>query len=459
MPEAGQLDSSFRDPSGFLFLREGNLYRQVNQVYAKEYNQLMQSGLYERLVKRGLLIAHEESSQPAAQEGTAFKIIQPERVPFISYPYEWSFSQLKDAALATLSIQRRALKAGMTLKDASSYNMQFVRGRPALIDTLSFEAYREGKPWDAYRQFCQHFLAPLALMAHADVRLGQLLRVHIDGIPLDLASRLLPAGTRLNFGLLTHIHLHAGAQKRYAAGIGPADRRGSISRDGLLGLIESLEATVRKLAWKPGGTEWGDYYQGTNYSDAAFEHKKDILRHWLAETRPGVVWDLGANTGMFSRLASASGAFTVAWDVDPAAVEEDYRQVKAEKSEDLLPLLIDLTNPSPSLGWAGRERDSLESRGPADMVLALALIHHLAISNNVPLAQAADFFASLGKRLIIEFVPKGDSQVRRLLSSRADIFPDYTREGFEAAFSRRFKILHTTPVHESERLLYLMEIC
>src|SRR6185436_4959816 len=188
----GQLSASFRDPSGFLFSRGGILYRQVNRAYQKEYARLMESGLYEKLVKAGLLIPHVEVDQPPAVEVDALKVIQPDRVPFISYPYEWSFGQLKSAALATLSIQKRALKMGMSLKDASAYNIQFVHGKATLIDTLSFEVYEEGEPWVAYRQFCQHFLAPLALMALKDVRLNQLLRVYIDGVPLDLVSELLP---------------------------------------------------------------------------------------------------------------------------------------------------------------------------------------------------------------------------------------------------------------------------
>ena len=455
--ESGETGASFRDPSGFMFRRQGVLYRQINRSYAEDYDALMQSGLYEKLVKAGLLIPHAETDQPfyeAARDG--YKVIQPEHIAFISYPYEWCFSQLKDAALATLSIQKRALRAGMSLKDASAYNIQFRGGRPVLIDTLSFARYKEGAPWDAYRQFCQHFLAPLALMAHVDPRLGGLVRVHIDGVPLELASRLLPWRTRLDFGLLTHIHLHASAQKRYAGSDVSTAPRGSVSRTAFLGLIESLEGTVRKLGWKPAGTEWGDYYEITNYSDAAFEHKKEILGRWFAEAKPQMVWDLGANTGVFSRVAAASGAYIVSADVDPAAVEINYLKVKADGTADLLPILIDLTNPSPALGWANQERESLTSRGPADFVMALALIHHLAISNNVPLPRLADFFASVGTRLAIEFVPKSDSQVKKLFASRQDIFPEYTLEGFEAAFCRRFRILDKVPIRESERVLYLM---
>jgi hypothetical protein len=455
---SGQLSASFRDPSGFLFKREGVLYRQVNRRYENEYTRLMESGLYEKLIKAKLLIPHVEADSVEAEHGDCFKVIQPEHVPFISYPYEWSFGQLKDAALATLSIQKRALKLDMSLKDASAYNIQFVRGKATLIDTLSFELYKEGQPWVAYRQFCQHFLAPLALMALKDVRLSQLLRVYIDGIPLDLASELLPWRTHLNFGLMTHIHLHAGAQKKYA-GEEVKSRGGSMSKQAMTGLIESLETTVKKLDWKPGGTEWGNYYDITNYSDAAFEHKKELVSEWTRRTQPSIVWDLGANNGVFSRVAAESQAapMVLSWDIDPAAVEQNYRQVKTEKNERVLPLLLDLTNPSPAIGWANSERDSFGGRGPADLTLALAVIHHLAISNNVPLSQLADFFAGAGKWLVIEFVPKSDSQVKKLLASREDIFPSYTREGFEAAFSQRFKVHEAVSVRESERVLYLME--
>jgi ribosomal protein L11 methylase PrmA len=451
-----QLSASFRDPSGFLFTDNGILYRQINRAYAEDYARLMDSGLYEKLVKAGALIPHVETEQVSAESEAAFKVIQPERVPFISYPYEWSFSQLKDAALATLSIHKRALKLGMLLKDASAYNIQFVRGRAMLIDTLSFEIYKEGEPWMAYKQFCQHFLAPLALMSCRDVRLSQLLRVHIDGVPLDLASELLPFKTKFNFGLLTHIHVHAGSQKRYAdKTVEP--RKGMMSQQAMIGLIESLESTIKKLTWQPAGTEWGAYYEATNYSDSAFEHKKQLVRAWAEEKKPTLVWDLGGNTGVFSREAAASGAFTVSFDIDPAAVEQNYQVVKKNKEQNLLPLVLDLTNPSPAIGWDHAERDSFGQRGPADMTLALAVIHHLAISNNVPLPQLAQFFAARTKWLVIEFVPKSDSQVKRLLSSRKDIFPNYTREGFEAAFSERFKIHQAEPIHDSERTLYLME--
>ena len=452
------LASSFRDPSGSLFTEGGVLYRQVNLVYAENYKLLMDSGLYEKLVKVGLLIPHTESDQELAGEGKVFKILRPERVPFISYPFEWPFGLMKDAALATLSIQKRALKLGLSLKDASAYNIQFYNGKPTLIDTLSFEKYKEGEPWVAYRQFCQHFLAPLALMSYRDIRLNQLLRLSIDGIPLDLASKLLPQRSRWNIGLTTHIHLHASAQKHYAdANISEARGKRKMSKEALLGLIENLKTTILKLEWKPTGTEWADYYAANNYTDSAFEHKKVLVEDWLSLIQPKTVWDLGANTGIFSRVAVETGAYVVSADIDPAAVEVNYRQVREGKERNLLPLVLDLTNPSPSIGWQNRERDSFLQRGPADAVLALAIVHHLAITNNLPLERVAEFFAACGEWLIIEFVPKSDSQVQKLLRSREDIFSEYTRAGFESAFGQWYGIQSSSAVLDSDRWLYLMK--
>ena len=460
------LSASFRDPSGFLFKRDGIFYRQVNQLYAEEYTRLMDSGLYAKLVKAGLLVAHTESDtskEPGQVFGPAdkqlgFKVLCPEVVPFISYPYEWSFGQLKDAALVTLSIQKRALKLGMSLKDASAYNIQFLKGKPTLIDTLSFETYKEGEPWVAYRQFCQHFLAPLALMAYRDVRLNQLLRVHIDGVPLDLASTLLPVRTRWNLGLASHIHLHASAQKRYA-NVVVSEARGTrkMSKDALFALIESLRGTIQKLEWKPAGTEWADYYRANNYTDTAFEHKKVLVGDWLTRIEAKTVWDLGANTGIFSRIAAETGAKVISSDIDPAAVEVNYRLVKENKEDKLLPLVLDLTNPSPAIGWNNQERDSFIQRGPADVILALALVHHLAISNNVPLSRVAEFFAACGQWLIVEFVPKTDSQVQKLLRSRVDIFSEYTQAGFKKAFGEWYTVKESSSVRDSDRSLYLMQ--
>jgi len=217
-----------------------------------------------------------------------------------------------------------------------------------------------------------------------------------------------------------------------------------------------LRNAVKNLSIRMDKTEWANYYEDTNYSQTSFEEKKAIVSEFIARVKPGRVWDLGANNGEFSRLASDKGIFTVAFDVDPGAVMRNYVQVRKMAEQNLLPLVMDLTNPSPSLGWAHRERQSLLARGPAPLVLALALIHHLAISNNVPLANAAQFFRQAGDNLIIEFVPKSDSQVQRLLRSREDIFENYTVAGFEEAFSHYFEIVERRPLSGSERILYLM---
>lgn len=457
MKSSQQIAGSFRDPSGFVFVEDGVVYRQVNRVYQEHYNLLMDSGLYKELCSAGLLVAHEMADLRLARSQSAYVVIRPEPIPFISYPYEWCFSQLKDAALTTLAIQRKALNHGMVLKDASAYNIQLLRGKPVLIDTLSFEAYVEGRPWIAYRQFCQHFLAPLALMAYNDARLGTLSRLFLDGVPLDLASRILPLRSRVKPLLLTHIHVHAGSQARFADRPDAMHRaRSGFSKLAMLGLVDSLEGAVKGLSWRPRGTPWAEYYNDTNYSPEALEHKRLLVAEFLDEVRPRTVWDLGANTGMFSRVADGDDRHVVSFDIDPAAVELNYYQVRQEGNERILPLVLDLTNPSPGIGWHNRERMSILQRGPADAALALALVHHLAIGNNLPFERIADFLGSVCNWLVIEFVPKTDSQVQRLLASREDIFPDYHQSAFEAAFHEHFSVCRCEQVADSERVLYLM---
>ena len=454
-----RLPGSFRDPSGYLFRHDGLVYRRVNHSFDAHYQQMIRSGFYQRAVEGGLLVSHEEiEPQRIPGHETAYKVLQPEQLPFISYPYEWCFHQLKDAALLTLELQKLALDHGLGLKDASAFNVQFHNGRPVFIDTLSFESYEEGQPWVAYQQFCMHFLAPLALMTYCHPELNKILRQWIGGIPLDLASRLLPTKTKFRFGLLMHIHMHARSQHAHA------DRRDSaaaakarrISKAGLLGIIDSLRRSVDALSWQPRGTEWGDYYDDTNYSSSAEDHKAELVAEFVEMIQPRMVWDLGANTGRFSRICSERDILTVAADIDPAAVDKNYQEVRKTRQTRMLPLVMDLTNPTPALGWSSEERMSLTQRGPVDMAMALALVHHLAISNNVPLPDIARYFRSLCQKLIVEFIPKPDSQVKRLLSTREDIFHDYTEDGFVRAFETEFSIERRVPIRDSERILYCM---
>lgn len=457
MPSDAAVFSSFRDPCGFLFVRDGQLYRQVNECYRDHYERLISSGLYERLTSEGLLVRHEEVVH-AAGSPNCYKTLRPEPVPFISYPYEWSFSAYKDAALATLRIQRIALEAGMSLRDASAYNIQFLDGRPTLIDTLSFEIYREGVPWVAYRQFCQHFLAPLALMSYGDARANLLMHSFIDGVPLDFAASFLPALTRLKLGLAIHIHVHGRMQApRRARAVVPSTSPRRFARSALLGLLDQLEGTVQGLRWRHGRTTWSDYYAAThNYSAAAMACKERLVKEYIELVKPGTVWDLGANVGTFSRIAAGTAKYVVAFDSDPVCTDIAYRDYRERELKNVLPLVLDLTNPSPALGWAHRERMSLADRGPADLALALALVHHLAIGNNVPLPLIAEFLASICRTLIIEFVPKTDSQVREMLITREDTFPDYTQARFENEFGRFFSIVKCDRIEDSVRILYLM---
>lgn len=448
--------SSFRDPSGFIFEANGKLLRQVSLFYKENYDYLMHSGLYKELTSKNLLVFHKKRKEKGPYPKICHKVIEPERIPFISYPYEWCFSQLKDAALLTLKIQKIALQKGMVLKDASAFNIQFIGKTPIFIDTLSFERYKANTPWVAYRQFCEHFLAPLSLMHYKDVSFNKTLRVFLDGIPLSLVSKLLPRSTYFRFSLLSHIHIHSRVQT-YFGGKRKANYDRKLSKAKLLTLIESLEQAVRALHWEPKGTQWAEYYDDTNYSDKGFENKKKEIEAMIREVSPKTVWDIGANKGAISKLASNRKIRTVAFDIDPAATEKNYLDASSNNDKRyLLPLIMDITNPSPGLGWNLSERHSLPSRGPADMVIAVAFIHHLAIGGNAPLEMVARFFRSIGKTLVVEFVPKEDSQVARLLASREDIFFDYTQKNFEKQFTKYFKIKKKVPLADSERILYLM---
>ncbi len=449
--------ASFRDPDGFVFKYQNSIYRQVNISYKENYNHLLKSGLYKELKKASLLISHRELNNLKIRDSNAYKILKPTPVKFISYPYEWCFSELKDAALATVRIQKMALKHGITLKDASSYNIQFIAGKPILIDTLSFEKYEEGKPWNAYRQFCQHFIAPLVLASYIDVRLINLLRFYIDGIPLDLTSKLLPNSTYLSPSLLFHVHLHAKAQTQLVQKRTQLKKSKKFSKNALLQLIESLENIISKLSLKKKKSTWINYYRDDSYSRKAFNSKVQIVEKVLNDVKPKTVWDLGANTGVFSFLASRRRIETVAFDNDPISVEENYLEMKKKGDQYVLPLVLDLTNPSPFQGFANEERMSLIERGPVDIILALALVHHLVIANNVTLEMLVKFMSRITKWLIIEFVPKTDQKVKFMLSFRKDIFDNYNQDNFEEQFSKFFIIDRRIKITNSQRLIYVMK--
>ena len=443
MGEATRVAGSFRDRDGFVFKQDGGIFRQVSESFLPTLEKLLASPLYAKLVQNGSIVSVEPVDGDAS-------VLRAQVVPFISYPYEWCFGQLKAAALLTLQIAAESIQHGFSLKDASAYNVQFLGTRPIFIDSLSFEQYVEGEPWIAYRQFCQHFLAPLALMSHVDVRLGQLMRTYIDGIPLDLASKLLPGMTKMNPGMLMHIHAHAKVER--SSGTKSASKA-HVGRTAVLGLLDNLKSTVERMNYEPSGTEWANYYEETNYSDSARDRKGELVKSMLqlVELKAGTAWDLGANDATYSRIAAELGMQVVAWDIDPAAVERSFRAARPN----ILPLLQDFSNNSPNLGWLSTERDGFFARGPADVALALALIHHLAIGNNVPLDSIAEFFARSGEWVLVEWVPKTDSQVQRMMVARKDIFDDYTEDGFVAAMKTRFDVVSKAPIAESARTLFL----
>ncbi|WP_243974605.1 class I SAM-dependent methyltransferase [Vibrio natriegens] len=455
-------DSSFRDNCGFVFNYQGKLYRQVNVCFADEFDAYLRSGLHQELINNNYLVNHDEQELEGYQPEQLHKILAPEVIPYISYPYEWCFSQLKDAALLTLNIQLLALKYGFSLKDANAFNIQFYQGRPIFIDTLSFEQYQQGT-WVAYRQFCQHFLAPLVLKVHCDHRLGKLAELYIDGLPLDLTSRLLPKRTWLNFNILSHIHLHAKVQNYY--GNKPQksttqlnDAR-TMTKEKLQAMLQGLKTFVQSLHWQGKNSEWGQYYQHTNYHSDAMKAKHQLIEHYLNRrvTKANTIADIGANTGRFSRLAGNYAEQVVAFDIDEVAVEFNYQQICKDGESNILPLVLDLFNPSASIGWANCERSSFISRGSFDVVIALALIHHLAISNNTPLKHIIRLLHHITQeQLIIEFVPKEDSQTKRLLATRKDVFPEYHKAGFEAALKGYFKIDSRDDIPNSSRTLYCL---
>ena len=449
-----QHPASFKDPSGFIFEAGGTLYRQVNRSYATAYDQLMSSGLYKQLTAKQLLITHTELDSNLTGSPDWYKTLQPDTIPFISYPYEWSFEQLRDAALLTLQIMRLALNHGMILKDATPFNIQFIGGRPVFIDTLSFDLYDATKPWVAYRQFCQCFLFPLYLEHYLKKDVQKILSVYIDGIPVDVTARLLPWKSNLSLGVWLHVYLQNTVQR----GKKPGANAVQFQKKKLLDLLSHLDTILQRF---PGErtykTTWNNYYDDTILSQEYLQEKEKLFRAFCSGLTVRTALDIGANDGYFSRILATQGIDVVASDVDGQCISRLYREVSRNKTANILPLILDVANPSPAVGFHNRERASFFDRIQTDLVLALALVHHLVIGKNIPLPLLAGWFNDIAPLLIIEFVPKQDDKVQQMLSSREDVFGDYTQEHFEACFSRYFNLEDRRPVPGTHRILYLMK--
>lgn len=443
--------SSFRDPAGYIYYENNRVYRKINDCYFKEYNHFVNSGLYEELKVSEYLIPHKEFINNKKEI-----ILEVDKVPFISYPYEWCFDELKDAALLTLNICKKSLEHGMILKDASSYNVQFYKGKPIFIDTLSFDFYEEGSPWGAYGQFCRHFIVPLILMSHVDENLNSLLKNYIDGIPVDIANNILKG--RGGFTAKQHIKWHCKSISKY----NDSDKeikKVFVSKKSLINMIDMMIRQITKLNTKHKDTEWGTYYDNTNYTDLADKNKIKLVEKYLNKINlecDDVIFDIGANDGKYSRLVANMEANVIAFDIDINAVSHNYKTIKQNNEKNILPLILDCTNPSPDLGFALEERLGITKRGNRKCVMALAFIHHMAISNNVSFDMLANWFSKLGEYLIIEFVPKNDSQVQKLLKTRKDIFNNYTESNFENIFNNYYEILEKNKISDSTRTIYLL---
>lgn len=445
--------ASFKDPSGFVFEAGGKFYRQVNQFYAPQYRQLMDSGLYQQLVQSNLLVSHEELSVNYTQDPDWYITIFPETVSYISYPYEWCFAQLKDAALLTLKILRLSVEYDMVLKDATPFNIQFHNGRPVFIDTLSFDTYDPRQPWIAYRQFCQCFLFPLYLEHYLKSDIQKILSTYINGIPIDIIAKLLPLKSRLNLGVWLHVYLQNTSM------INEKENKSAVkfSKKKLTDLISHLETIIRNFpAEKPYKTTWSNYYDDTVLSRDYVEIKENLVLEYVALTGAKSVLDLGANTGHFSKKLALQGMTVVATDTDSRCINKLYLDTRKNHSLNILPLVVDVANPSPAIGFNNRERAAFHDRIQTELVLALALIHHLVIGRNIPLQALAGYFHRIAPQLIIEFVPKQDEKVRQMLKSRPDIFMDYDQEHFEAIFATYFTITDQIKIPGTERTLYRM---
>jgi len=449
--------SSFRDPSGFIFLEDDVLLRQVNPVYFQQYRSLTDTGFYKKLFDAGLLVTHNEVS--ASKDSI---VLQPECIPFFSYPYEWSFSQYKHAALHTLKLQKYCLKNGYTLKDATAFNITFHKGKPLFADSLSFDVYTEGEPWRAYKQFLMHFLAPLVLAKYYGNDMLKLLQQYIDGIPLQKAAKLLPFTARFNPVVYTNIFLTAKYDAKFSNEKPENSKSIKLSKQSQEKILDSLYSYINGLELKE-NTEWKDYYAITNYDTQAFDYKKGLVRKWFESINAKKAVDLGGNDGTFSRVLEDIAEELLVADIDPNAVNHNYLQVLQNKESNIIPLVSDLLNPAPGIGFNNTERLPLQERirkSNYDVSLALALIHHISLTGNVPFAMSAEMFASLTPYLIIEFPDREDSWVDFLLKSKrefASYFDYYNRENFENDYAAYFEVVQKEQLPNTHRTMYLLK--
>ena len=448
--------SSFRDPSGFIFESDNVIYRQVNPVFREHFDFFISSGLYKTLADRQWLVSHTEILPETLAGHGAYKILRPDAIELVTYPYEWCFEMLKDAAMLTLKLAKIALEHEMILKDATPYNIQWQQGKPVCIDTLSFEKYVQGKPWIAYRQFCESFLAPLLLMHYRKISLHELMLAYPGGIPLLVAKKLLPVKSRFSILAYLHIHLHAKISARPDR---EKDRQASLQKTKLVKLISSLEILVRSLRLKQTTTTWGNYYEEAGTRNDYLDQKTRIIRTWLEPlTAIKNAIDLGANEGNFAILLSDLQINTIATDADPMAISKLYERIRSTGMKHIIPLIMDLANPSPASGLSNRERSAFLDRvKDRDLGLCLALLHHLCIGRNIPFDRIAMMLHKICKQIVIEFVPKTDPMITIMLQGKPDIYDWYNEKNFTESFQPCFQVVKKQMIPGTERVLFLME--
>jgi hypothetical protein len=455
--QVNQHQASFRDPSGYVIQENGKLLRIINPIYFPHYNQLTNSGFYQKLFKAGLLISHEEIESDKGKI-----VIQPEYIPFITNPYEWSFEMYRHAALHTLKVHRAALSNGFILKDASAYNITFHKGKPVFIDSLSFDFYEEDAPWRAFKQFITHFLGPLLLAKYHGVAMLNLMQNHIDGIPVKTIASLLPFKTKFNSTIYTNIHLLAKLEDKYSEDYKAESKISKLSKKAQNNIIENLYDFIKKLSVNE-KTEWGDYYTKTNYKNSAFKQKASLIKEWVTALNARKIVDIGGNDGTFGRELIDIADLILVNDIDPNAVNNNYKQIQKNKETNILPFVCNVLQPAPAIGFNNTERSSLINRLKdlkPDLTMALALIHHITLSGNVPFLKSAEFFASFSEHLILEFPNREDSWVQSLLVRKrefANHFDFYNEKNFESAFSNFFEIMNKETISGSQRVLYLLK--
>jgi len=446
---------SFRDWDSRVFYDDGRVLRALSEDGLADWQALARSKLFADAVAEGKLV---ETSVAATPIDGAAAVLEHERIPFVSYPYEWTFAMLRDSALLQLDLLRRALDENLMLKDSSSYNVQWRGTRPVFIDVGSFERLREGEPWAAYRQFCMLFLNPLLLQAYRGIDFRPWLRGSLAGITPVEARHVLSSRDLVRRGVLTNVALHARLERKHdesSRDVKTELKRAGFKKELIVANVRRLEKLVRGLEWKPGASEWSGYEATTSYDEADAARKEAFVRDVVQAREWGLVWDIGCNEGRHSRIAAENARYVVALDGDAAVVDRLYRKLAAEGEAAILPLAVDVTDPSPALGWHGLERQTLEQRARPDLTLCLAVLHHVSIGSNVPVAEFLSWLAELRTALVIEFPTRDDPRVTALLQRKKDgAHPDYDREPFERALAERFEIIRSEELSSGTRILY-----